>query len=407
LLLTGAAHADDNAAVARQALAKLPGFDATYVAESSSGKKFTIHVRCRRPDKMRVDVDPMNVTSLFDGARYVAFDRENSQALALTAAAMRDELRRIDAAARQVTWAAAPATDYGEMIHPNLTIAVGADRLDVSLEMAMAAERHSWLIGLDQAAPVERRGDRAEFVDSRSGVPVRTTVNLTTGLLERLELHADDEVKTVVLQSVSLEAPAEDAFKLTLPPEAESRAAQSDPTLLQQLDAAAWTGHLQRILSTARGKWESLGAEEKDQLRRAGYEAFARIVGLGREAMTAGLQQSMRESQIAAKVIQAAKDPQAKAKFAADYKDLHGRALDAAWKKQVADEATRALVMDVLRSVDQRFAEPLRQQALEATAGMKDEPRRELIDAVTEPVLRAFGEIAKPVVEEGVRAALK
>jgi hypothetical protein len=285
---------------------------------------------------------------------------------------------------------------------------LAAGRMDVALEMSPAPNQYSWLRALAAAdAPAVADG-KATF-DPPSDAPTRprVTVNLTTGLLERIELRNEQgPTGALYLKDLQAVAPADPEFLADLP-SLEALGKTSDPTLLQQALIAGCRGQLDRILPIARAKWPQLNDGEKDELRHAVGAVFERIFNLTIGAVRTGLAAQISQDPFAKNVRAAGANAAAKLRFAGDHPNLAGEALDAAWKKQVAEEAANAVLLDLSRTTDRQFVEAFRQQTLDATAAMKEADRKELIAAVVEPIFRVFADGIKPTIDAAVAELLK
>ncbi|NLH48751.1 MAG: hypothetical protein GX444_09115 [Myxococcales bacterium] len=407
--LPAAGEGPEPARRAREALTKLGGFDATYDAQSASGRSYTIHVRFQPPDKMRVDVEPLGILTLFDGNRYLYYDDEQKRAISFSIDAVQKELLDQERRLNAISWAGLPvpsATD--EPIYPSFVLGLSPDNLDIAVEMAPQPNQHSWIREMTIADPIAVKGNQAEFPTRASRGRVRLTVDLQTGLLAKAEIgDPDDVVGTIRLKELKKGAPDGKAFVYVLPSTLEVRDQKSDPSLLQQLLVSAFRSHLDRLLDAAKAKWPTLTAAQKKELDQAVYAAFGHIFTLGQASAKQGVQQSLRGSQFNKMIQDALRNDEAKQKFTADHPELSDEALAAAWRKQVQAESAQAVLLEVVRAIDDQFVAPLRQQALDATAGMAEGPRKELLQSSTEPVFRAYLEMIRPIVEETVGDLLK
>jgi hypothetical protein len=404
-----AAQDDSPAAIARAALAKLDGFDATYSATTPSGKTFTVRVRQRRPNKMRVDVEPLGLISLFDGRRYLYFERDTKRAIGMTVEDLQAEMRQQRRTLGAMSWFAAAAgrADADEAIYPSLTLGLAPERLDVALEMSSTPEQYSWLRSLAAATAPTRTGDQVAFDETAGKSTVRIAVNLADGLLERVAfVGGNDPAGALVRTSLQKGPPDSSDFDIAAVG-GEAAGKPSDRVLLQQALIAGCRGNLDRVLAVAKERWPAFTAEEKEELPRAVAKMFGQIFGLTLPQTRAGLAESLRHSELPAKVASALHDVTANAKFAADHPALKNEALAAAWKRQVVEETTRSVMYNLLHTANEQFVEPFRQQALDATGGMKDEPRRDLIAAVVQPIFRVFSELLQPTVVETLNEMVK
>lgn len=390
------------------ALAALDGFAATYTAESSSGTSFTIRVRYRAPNKMRYDVEPLGVVTLFDGERYIYYDREQKRAIVMQAAEVQAELQKQHTNFAAVSWfGAGKSVDTGAMIHPNFVLGFSPQHMDIALEMSTKANAHSWVQDLERADDVARDGNAFTLSKPGSQGRIRLRVSAATGMLLRAEMgEVGDVVGTIELTEFSREAPDDTAFVFPVPSSVETRDHLGDPSLLQQLLVTSFRGTLDRVLTTATTKWDGLDQAQKGELRAACLASFHQVFAVGRDQTLAGIAKTLKSGSFAEQVKTAATDATNKGRFAADNPLLTGTALDDAWRDQIVSESTRAVLFDLMRAIDAQFVGPIREQAAEAVAGLSDDGRKEIARLVTEPILQAFTEMARPTVEKTIREIL-
>jgi len=393
--------------LAMQALEKQEGFTAVYEASSVGGQHYTIRVSYRRPDHMRLAVDPLDIVMVFDGRRYLYWDRVRNQAIVLPAADVHRELRHQQEQWAQIAWLPKTRPPDESAVYPQCILGLGADSLDVALEMSTRPHRHSWIREMSAAQRFAVNGPEVSFAAATGGERIRLTVNLDTGLLTRVEVGDPQEVVgTLELREYRSETPPADVFTVTPLSTTNVRDQRSDPTLLQQLLVTSLRGTLDSVLATAKTKWSDLGTAEKVQLKKAVQGCFAQIFQLGRPAIEEGLARSLAADPFVTKGTAAVRDAEARQRFAADHPELTDAALTAAWKTQVGEESARAALLEVVRVVDVQFVEPVRRQALDATAGLAESDRRELVRFVTDPIHLAFAEIAEPAIRRRIREIL-
>lgn len=405
-LPAAAQQAGEVTRLALQALERHPGFEAVYDASSVGGQHYLIRVQYRRPDKMRLEVEPLNIVMVFDGRRYLYWDRGRDQAILMPAPDVHRELRRQQENWTQIAWLSKAKLREENAVYPQCILGLSQDSLDVALEMSTSPNRHSWVREMSDASRFAVKGGEVTF-NSAGEERIRLTVSLDTGLLTRVEVGDPQEIiGTLELREARFAAPADEVFEVSPLSTTNVRDQRSDPTLLQQLLITSLRGTLDTVLTTAKTKWPTLSTAEKLPLKRTMQQCFAQIFGLGRASIEEGLIRSLTAEPFVARVAAAAGDVEARQRFNADHPDLSGEDSEAAWKAQIEEESTRAAMLEIVRLVDEQFVEPVRRQALDATAGMSDADRRELVRYVTDPIHLAFAEIAEPVIRSHIREIL-
>jgi hypothetical protein len=212
----------------------------------------------------------------------------------------------------------------------------------------------------------------------------------------------EDQLGAVRLQKVELKKPKDSIFQYALPADTQVRSQHDDPTLLQQLLVTTFRSSLDYVLAAAKKKWTGLAETDKQALRRAVRQCFDQIFAVSRETALKQLQQSITSEPFAGRVRQAYHNADARRRFATDHRDLAGAALDQAWREQVVAESESAILLEVLQTIDQEIAAPIRQQVLDRTAGMDADARKQLSLSVVEPILQAFREMVGPTIRQSL-----
>ncbi|HPM78919.1 MAG TPA: hypothetical protein PK961_17660 [bacterium] len=401
VLVFAAPSRDDVNKRLRERLAEIDGFDATYEAVSASERKIVIRVRYRRPDKMRMDLDPLGAVMLFDGDRYLYYDAQRAQAIALDGREALRGLREVHRSLSAITWA--ELADFGDgaegALYPSLNMELDFERLDISITMATRAHQHSWVNAVKEAERISDSGTKVILQNGENERDVRTTIDLETGLLDKIELKSAAEPKGALkLAKVEFRAVPEDEFAFTIPPAVQVRNQKDDPSLLQQLLISGFRGNFDRILWTARDKWSGLSDDDKAKLDRAMHQVFTQVFTLALDDTRRNIAAGLHGPRVVERVRGAYNDQEGKRRFAADQGELPADELDRRWRNQVVEETMRLLLVEIIKTVDQEVVEALRQQALERTAGMDDAARKDLVRAVTEPVHRAFIDLIVPTI---------
>ncbi|GEM_PF-7087994 len=408
-LVFAAPSRDDVNKRLRERLDKIDGFDATYEAVSASERKIIIRVRYRKPDKMRMDLDPLGAVMLFDGDRYLYYDAQRAQAIALDGREALRGLREVHRSLSEITWADIAAFGDGVegALHPSLNMELDFERLDISITMATRAHQHSWVNAVKEAKRISESGTKVILQDGENERDVRTTVDMETGLLDKIELKSAAEPKGALkLAKVEFRDVPVEEFAFTIPADVQVRDQKDDPSLLQQLLISSFRGNFDRILWAARDKWGGLSDDDKGKLDRALHKVFTQIFTLAIDDTRRNIANSLHGERIVERVRGAYNDQDAKQRFADDQGELPAGELDKRWREQVVDETTRLLLVEIIKTVDQEVVEALRQQALERTTGMEDAARKELVRAVTEPVHRAFIDLIVPTIREELAKSL-
>ncbi len=391
------------------ALETLDGFKAQYEAKSARGTTYTIIVRYSKPNKMRVDVDPLDVTTAFNGDTYTYFDRKSNRAILMHAVGVQAELRKQQGFFEEISWfsTGSASETAGTAVYPNFVLGLSPEHLDLALEMATTPHQHSWVQALAQADDVRRDGNAVTFTQPGSNGRVHLRVGTTSGLLLRAELRGEDEaIGTIELKEFKREVPPDSFFDFVVPSSVDVRDHDSDPLLLQQLLVTSFRGTLDTLLSTARKKWATLRARDKKELRHACLRSFEQIFELAQKQAREGVRASLFRGELPGRIRRAADDTAAKKSFAGDHPELTGAALDDAWKKQLINELTRDLLFEIMRGMDAQLVGPIRDQVMEKTAGLDDAQRKEIARFVTEPAHQAFTEMVRPTVQRAIREIL-
>ncbi|MDP8225530.1 MAG: hypothetical protein P9L99_19370 [Candidatus Lernaella stagnicola] len=411
LLVTSVAWAAETNPVdqVKTALAALDGFTASYKAESAGGTSFDIRVRFRSPNLMRVDIEPLNATTTFDGHTYVYFDRKQQRAIIMQATAVQGELAKQHAFFEGVSWFSPVGEKTGgaTVIYPNVILRLDETHLDVALEMSTHPYRHSWVQDLADGRKMRRRGNAVEFEKAGSEGPIRVRVGTESGMLIGIEAgEPEDVVGTIKLVKFERTVPDATLFDTAVPSSANIRDHASDPSLMQQLLITSFRNTLGVLLGTSREKWATLSDVQKAELRETCLASFKQIFELAGDTMRENVHAAMMTGELPGKIRAAAGSQVAKTRFAGDHPELTGEALDDAWKKQVIDELSQELLIDMMRSMEGQLVGPIREQALEQTATMPEAQRKEIARLVTEPAHEAFTKLTGPVVKRAIREIL-
>lgn len=401
VLVFAAPSRDDVSKRLRERLDKIDGFDATYEAVSASERKIIIRVRYCKPDKMRMDLDPLGAVMLFDGDRYLYYDAQRAQAIALDGREALRGLREVHRCLSEITWA--DIADFGDgtegALYPSLNMELDFERLDISITMATRAHQHSWVNAVKDAQRIIESGTKVILQDGENERDVRTTINMETGMLDKIELKSAAEPKGALkLAKVEFRVMPAEEFAFNIPADVQVRDQKDDPSLLQQLLISSFRGNYDRILWAARDKWSGLSDDDKAKLDSALHQVFTQVFTLAIDDTRRNIAAGLHAPRIVERVRSAYNDQDAKQRFAADQGELPTGELDKRWRDQVVEETTRLLLVEIIKTVDQDVVEALRQQALERTAGMEDAARKELVRVVTEPVHRAFIDMIVPTI---------
>jgi outer membrane lipoprotein-sorting protein len=393
------------AQIVREALGKLDGFDATYKAESTCGKAYTIRARFLAPNKMRYDLEELGVMTLFDGDRYLYYDQKQERALIMKAARVQAELQQQFEAFEKISWfGGGVGARAGGDIYPNFILGFSPEHLDIALEMSTQSHTHSWVQGLANGENVVRDGNAYTFDQAGSGGLIRLRVGADSGVLLKAEMgDAGAAVGTIDLTDFSREAPPSAVFDFVVPSSVETRDNDGDPTLLQQLLVTSLRSSLDAVLEKARKDWTTFSQAQKQELREAVKAGFEQIFQLGEKQTNARVASSMEQGDFPTQVRAAMANEDNKSRFAKDHPELSGAALDDGWRTQVIQESSRAVLFDILRTVDTQFAAPIREQAFSLSAGLSETDREQLVRTVTDPIYEVFTNMTKPAVEKTLR----
>ncbi len=385
----------------------LPGFEAHYLARAASGRTIAIDVFYATPNKMRMELAELGAVTLFDGARYTYYDKERARAVVMEGDETLRELAAIQRAMSSIPWAGGTTESRLGAIYPRLNLLLKPDNLDLSLEMATKPHRHSWVRALADVAAPTVRGDVVSFTRPEQGRQVETTVSLANGLLKSIVVtDASEQLGSLRLQKVELRKPKDAVFQLTIPAGTAVRSQREDPSLMQQMLVTTFRSSLDYVLVAAKAKWNTLAETDKQVLRKAVRQCFDKIFGLTREQTLAQLRKDLSQTAQASRVRQAFRDANAKKRFAADHPELTGPALESAWRDQVVAESANAVLLELLQTVDQEIAVPIRRQVAEKLGGLDQDTRKAITLSVAEPIMQSFRDLVTPTVEQALRALL-
>jgi len=391
------------------ALEKAPGFSATYKAASASGNEVTIRVLYARPNKMRMDLEPLGAVTLFDGKRYLYYDKERAKAVVLDAAEALKHLSILHQTMNGISWVEAETVAPADTsrIYPSLNLDLNFEQLDLSLEISTKPHRHSWLRETANRHDAQVVGEHVILARGQVETLIKKRISLETGLLQSIELGPPDDVLgSLRLVDFQIRQVQDNEFAFAIPEGTQVRNQKEDPSLLQQLLMTSFRGSLDRTLNLAKAKWTTLTASQKQEMRKAIQKVFFDIFRLAEQSTLAHLSRTMDNPMFIEQVKQALNNQEARRRFIDDHPNLEQAEIEKAWRKQVLEETRQAIFFDISRSLDQEVVEPLRTQVLEETAGMNERARKELVLSATEPIHLAFREMVAPTITKKLDAIL-
>lgn len=412
LLIAGVILASDQAELVRRiidVLAEQEGFDATYLAESASGREITIRILYAQPNRMKMSLTSLGAVTLFDGEKYLYYDKEREKAVVMEAKTALNHLAAVHRTLGEIPWVDRALADdlVPSVIYPRLMLDLNHERLDLSLEMSTQAHRHSWVRLLAAARSYKETYETVTINEVLLGHRREIAIDLQTGLLQSIVVKSGGEkLGSLHLKKLKREKPDDQAFVFNIPEGTEVRDQKQDPSLLQQLLVTGFRTDLEQILVVAKRKWASLNEQEKQALRKAVHGAFVRVFSLSEDAVLQQMRKSLRDQRFINEIRQAYRNEEKRREFAADHPDMEAEEFETAWRKQIISEAEYMILSDIMKTIDREIVQPIRAQAWERTIGMDENDRKQLVLSITEPILQSFREMVSPTIQGSLREVL-